>query len=234
MKPHSLIASAVLSSVLMFHPAPGPQTRPAPGPSAVLHLYTMEATAHHHHAAPQAYRVRSGDTLSRIAKRTYGHANRWPALWWVNRHRVHNPNSLRAGQWLHVSRWHPRTPLWLRHKSLAAIPKPKPAPVHHATVVVRHHSDPAPAPVQDTSYVSGSIWDCIAKYESGGNWSINTGNGYYGGLQFTEQTWLGYGGGAYASRADLASPSDQIAVAQKVQASQGWGAWPVTSVKCGV
>ncbi|HET6816116.1 MAG TPA: transglycosylase family protein [Mycobacteriales bacterium] len=72
-------------------------------------------------------------------------------------------------------------------------------------------------------------WDHVAQCESGGNWHINTGNGYYGGLQFSSSTWLGYGGGNYASRADLASKSEQIAIANKVLASQGWGAWPVCS-----
>jgi LysM repeat protein len=84
------------------------------------------------------------------------------------------------------------------------------------------------------TYHSGSsIWDKIAACESGGNWSINTGNGYYGGLQFTQSTWEAYGGLSYASRADLASRSAQITVAEKVQASQGWGAWPVCSYKAG-
>src|SRR3954447_2312416 len=72
-------------------------------------------------------------------------------------------------------------------------------------------------------------WDNVAHCESGGNWHINTGNGYYGGLQFTSSTWLGYGGGHHASRADLASKSEQIAIAEKVLAAQGWGAWPVCS-----
>ena len=72
-------------------------------------------------------------------------------------------------------------------------------------------------------------WDNVAHCESGGNWHINTGNGYYGGLQFTQSTWMGYGGGRYASRADLASKAEQITVANRVLASQGWGAWPVCS-----
>jgi hypothetical protein len=62
--------------------------------------------------------------------------------------------------------------------------------------------------------------------ESGGNWSINTGNGYYGGLQFSQQTWAGFGGTAYAARADLATKAEQIAVAERVLAVQGAGAWP--------
>lgn len=69
-------------------------------------------------------------------------------------------------------------------------------------------------------------WDAVAQCESGGKWSINTGNGYYGGLQFSESTWLAYGGGAYARTANLASQSQQIAIAEKVLAGQGAGAWP--------
>ncbi len=80
----------------------------------------------------------------------------------------------------------------------------------------------------------GTIWDRIAACESGGNWAANTGNGYYGGLQFSSSTWLGYGGGAYASTANLASREQQIAIAERVQAAQGWGAWPVCSVQAGV
>jgi resuscitation-promoting factor RpfA len=72
-------------------------------------------------------------------------------------------------------------------------------------------------------------WDRVAHCESGGNWHINTGNGYYGGLQFSSSTWSGYGGGRYASRADLASKGEQIAVANRVLSAQGWGAWPVCS-----
>jgi nucleoid-associated protein YgaU len=70
-------------------------------------------------------------------------------------------------------------------------------------------------------------WSGVAQCESSGNWSINTGNGYYGGLQFSQSTWAAYGGTAYASRADLASAGQQIAVAEKVLAGQGIGAWPV-------
>ncbi|MFD4526443.1 transglycosylase family protein [Streptomyces sp. NPDC058470] len=77
------------------------------------------------------------------------------------------------------------------------------------------------------------VWDRIAQCESGGNWHINTGNGYYGGLQFSASTWQAYGGGAYASTADKASKGAQIAVATKVQRAQGWGAWPTCSARAG-
>lgn len=70
-------------------------------------------------------------------------------------------------------------------------------------------------------------WDGVAQCESTGNWHINTGNGFYGGLQFTISTWLGYGGGAYAPRADLATRDQQIAIAERVLSGQGAGAWPV-------
>ena len=79
-------------------------------------------------------------------------------------------------------------------------------------------------PAQDTT---AHDWNGVAQCESGGNWSINTGNGYYGGLQFSRSTWESFGGVAYAARADLATPTQQIAVAEKVLASQGAGAWPV-------
>ncbi|KTR53099.1 MULTISPECIES: transglycosylase family protein [Curtobacterium] len=78
---------------------------------------------------------------------------------------------------------------------------------------------------------SGSTWDALAQCESGGNWAINTGNGYYGGLQFNLGTWQAHGGtGNPAS----ASREAQIAVAERVLASQGWGAWPACSAKLGL
>jgi hypothetical protein len=85
----------------------------------------------------------------------------------------------------------------------------------------------APAPSQPPPASGAVNWDAIAQCESGGNWSINTGNGYYGGLQFSQQTWEANGGLTYAPRADLASREAQIAVAEKVYADVGLGAWPV-------
>lgn len=79
----------------------------------------------------------------------------------------------------------------------------------------------------------GAVWDRIARCESGGNWHINTGNGYYGGLQFSAGSWRAHGGGAYASTADRASRAQQIAVATRLQRAQGWGAWPVCAARAG-
>jgi len=113
-----------------------------------------------------------------------------------------------------------------------AKPAPKPAPAPKPTPA------PAPAPrastpTPDAGNTSGAglnlsnaaMWDRIAQCESGGNWSINTGNGYYGGLQFDYGTWLGAGGGDFASRADLASRAEQITVANRVYADRGLQPW---------
>ncbi|MEV8592511.1 transglycosylase family protein [Streptomyces sp. NPDC052012] len=77
-------------------------------------------------------------------------------------------------------------------------------------------------------------WDKVAACESSNDWDINTGNGFYGGLQFTQSTWEAFGGTRYAPRADLATKDEQIAVAEKVLDGQGPGAWPVCSVRAGL
>ncbi len=79
----------------------------------------------------------------------------------------------------------------------------------------------------------GEVWDAISRCEAGGNWAINTGNGYYGGVQFDQNTWERNGGLRFAPRADLATREEQIAVAEVTRARQGWGAWPVCSGRAG-
>jgi len=80
---------------------------------------------------------------------------------------------------------------------------------------------------------NGGAWDSLAKCEAGGNWAINTGNGFYGGVQFDQNTWERSGGLRYAARADLATREEQIAIAEVTRARQGWGAWPVCSGRIG-
>jgi uncharacterized protein YabE (DUF348 family) len=80
---------------------------------------------------------------------------------------------------------------------------------------------------------NGGTWDSLAKCEAGGNWAINTGNGFYGGVQFDQNTWERNGGLRYAARADLATREEQIAIAEVTRARQGWGAWPVCSGRIG-
>ncbi|MET9051296.1 transglycosylase family protein [Streptomyces bacillaris] len=81
---------------------------------------------------------------------------------------------------------------------------------------------------------SGEVWEKVAACESSGSWAVNTGNGYYGGLQFSGATWAAFGGTEYAPRADLATREEQIAVAERVLEGQGPGAWPTCSVKAGL
>ncbi|HEX4248980.1 MAG TPA: transglycosylase family protein, partial [Pseudonocardia sp.] len=78
-----------------------------------------------------------------------------------------------------------------------------------------------------------NVWDRVAQCESGGNWGISTGNGFQGGLQFTQSTWRSFGGAQFASTANRASREQQIVIAEKVLAGQGWNAWPVCSRKAG-
>jgi uncharacterized protein YabE (DUF348 family) len=80
----------------------------------------------------------------------------------------------------------------------------------------------------------GETWDALSRCEAGGNWAINTGNGFYGGVQFDQNTWERNGGLRYAQRADLATREEQIAIAEVTRARQGWGAWPVCSGRLGV
>ncbi|MFE4833813.1 transglycosylase family protein [Arthrobacter sp. NPDC056691] len=101
------------------------------------------------------------------------------------------------------------------------------AAVSAATLALSATAANAAAPTA----TSASTWDSLAQCESGGNWSTNTGNGFSGGLQFTPQTWAAYGG---TGSPQNASRAQQIAVAEKVQASQGWGAWPACSAKLGL
>ena len=79
-----------------------------------------------------------------------------------------------------------------------------------------------------------SDWDRLAQCESGGNWAINTGNGYHGGLQFSASTWQAFGGGQFAPTANLATREQQIIVAERTLAQQGWGAWPACSARLGL
>ncbi|MGH3928764.1 MAG: transglycosylase family protein, partial [Pseudonocardiaceae bacterium] len=102
-----------------------------------------------------------------------------------------------------------------------------PAQPRRVRVGTNHSSAPA--------VEGGSVWDRLAKCESGGNWAINTGNGYYGGLQFNKSTWDAYGGDQYAAYPHQASREEQIATAERVRDDRGgYGAWPSCSAKLGL
>lgn len=88
-----------------------------------------------------------------------------------------------------------------------------------------------PAGAHAAQHATRAQWDQVAHCESGGNWHLNTGNGYYGGLQMSPKTWASYGGHRYARRADLASRSKQIRVANRIHAADGWRPWRTCAPK---
>lgn len=149
------------------------------------------------------YTVQSGDTLSGIASQ-FGTS--WQALQSANG--LANPNLIYPGQTLTVS-------------GSSSAPSSSPS-VTSNPIVNTEQSNPAPQ-----SPASSVNWDAVAACESSGNWAADTGNGFYGGLQFTESTWLAYGGGQYAQNPASASKAAQETVANAVLAGQGIGAWPV-------
>ncbi|MEV6173572.1 transglycosylase family protein [Streptomyces sp. NPDC051954] len=108
------------------------------------------------------------------------------------------------------------------------------------TPVAAHAAPPLPVPALPHLLVPHECgkgkwpWGCIAECESSGRWNVNSGNGFYGGLQFGQPTWEEFGGLKYAPRADLATRKEQISVAQKVVAVQGWEAWPHCSKRYGL
>ena len=99
-------------------------------------------------------------------------------------------------------------------------------------VILRGTKDPRKEPAK-TPPTSG-VWQALAECESGGNWSINSGNGYYGGLQFSESSWIGAGGGKYAPLPHQATAAEQIATAEVLKQNGGWGHWPSCSAKLGL
>jgi len=201
---------------------------PAAGVAKALMGVTISLHAAPAHHVPGHYTVKPGDTLSAIADKAYGSRADWPALWWTNRHKVGNPDAIVVGQRLQLSTWHPRKAWLVRAAMAASTPPAPPAPVASAQSPSSLPATSSAPSYSGGSYSGGGVnWDAIAACESGGNWSTSTGNGFSGGLQFSQGTWDAYGGGQYASSAAGASRSQQIAVAQRVLAGQGIGAWPV-------
>ena len=194
---------------------------PVAGLAKALMVVTisLHPAAAHHDAS--SYRVRAGDTLSQIAAHEYGRAADWPAIWWANRRQVPDPGLISVGQRLRLP-GKPRVRAWLARAAQAEA-----APAAVAPAASGQASAPVTATAPVPASASGVNWSAIAACESGGNWGASTGNGFYGGLQFTQGTWDAYGGGQYASSASQATPAQQIAVANRVLAGQGIGAWPV-------
>ena len=160
-------------------------------------LIVVMASLHPAAAAPPGhYAARPGDTLSGIARHEYGSAAGWPALWWINRHAVPDPDVIAAGQRLALSSWHPRQ-AWLDRAARAAITVPAPArPASAPTAAVAAATGPAPAPAARTSpeqtstAAPGSFQACVIARESGGNArAVNPASGAGGLYQFLPSTW---------------------------------------------
>lgn len=182
------------------------------------------SSAHAQSAPEQAkVTVNAGDNLSMIAD---AHSTTYQRLFSANESIV-DPNIINPGQELRI----PTPDEQLPDRALPAsapVVAGQAAPQTVASAQQPRASAAAPA-------AGTGVWDQLAQCESGGNWNINTGNGYSGGLQFAPGTWTGNGGGQYASTANQATREQQIAVAETIKAKRGnYGAWPACSTKLGL
>lgn len=165
------------------------------------------------HAAALAgtVQVQTNDTLSAIAE---AHGTTYQRLFDANAN-IANPNVIHTGDMVRIPSDDEQIPG-------RALPNTAPTPT------------PAPAQVSSapaSAVANGDVWDKLAQCESGGNWHSNTGNGYSGGLQFSQGTWNANGGSG--NPAD-ASREQQIAVAERIRAARGFSAWPACSAKLGL
>lgn len=176
--------------------------------------------------AAQRYKVESGDTLALIAEEfdIKGKDN-WRRLYDANP-KIDNPDLIIPGQKLVIPG--PKERVKSRPLPQATVTT---APRTGSTTVSRSSTTTAPAAPAAPAAPSGSVWTRLAACESGGNWAANTGNGYYGGLQFSLSSWQAVGGTGYPHQASAAT---QIAMGQRLQAQQGWGAWPSCAAQLGL
>lgn len=188
----------------------------APSAHAETNTQTEQAAP-----TPVVVEVQKGDYLSKIAS---ANQTTYLRIYYANTD-IKDPNLIYAGQKFRI----PAADEQLTERPLpaAATPAPVASPKPASTA-------PKAAPKRTAApaaTVNGSVWDRLAACESSGNWSINTGNGYYGGLQFSLASWRGVGGSGYPHQA---SKAEQIARAEQLLARQGWGAWPACSAKLGL
>ena len=168
--------------------------------------------------------VKRGDSLSKLAKRAK--LTSWRPLWDLNK-KIAHPNLIYPGQKLLI----PAKGEKVKHRPLPALVVTRAVSQERAAAPASSSRRSTVTRSASTSSVGGGVWDRLAQCESGGNWGTNTGNGYSGGLQFAPGTWRANGG---TGSAHNASRAEQIRVAERVRASQGWGAWPACSSKLGL
>lgn len=173
--------------------------------------------------------VQSGDSLTKIAKR---YKTKYTRIYYANT-KIKHPDLIYPGDKLKIPNKDEKLkkrPLGTSKRGVTnsnGFPKQTNEPTPQQPVY-RSQSQPASAKV---SSAGGSAWDRLAACESGGNWQINTGNGYYGGLQFSLSSWRGVGGQGYPHQA---SKAEQIRRGEMLRASGGWGHWPACSAKLGL
>lgn len=172
--------------------------------------------------------VKPGDSLSKIASK---HKSTYQRIYYANES-IEHPDLIYPDSKLRV----PTAEEKLKKRPLpedAAVPAPasRQRTTSRYSAPVQPTRRPTAAPAPADAHINGGVWDRLAACEAGGNWSINTGNGYYGGLQFTLSSWRAVGGQGYPHQA---SKAEQIARGKKLQALQGWGAWPACTAKLGI
>jgi len=199
------------------------------GPNAGHLLSVTRPAAKHTAAQPAKYTVKSGDSLSTIAKRVYKNPNFWPVLYWANHRQIRYANVIEVGQVLTVPAKPAHAPG--APSVLGPTPPPAPAPVATSTSATSYsapsYAAQAPvqsAPVQSTTYSGGSSYQqCVIARESGGNSQVMNSSGHYGLYQFSSGTWSAYGG----NPADFghASVAEQNQVFNNAIAAGGQSNW---------
>lgn len=172
--------------------------------------------------AAQQVVIQPGDSLTKIAT---DHSTTYVRLYDANT-QIENPDVIHPGENVRVPAADEVIPS--RPMPTAA---PAVAPQPAAAAQPRAAAQPKPQAAAPVYSTGGSVWDQVARCESGGNWAANTGNGYYGGLQFSLGSWRAVGGSGYPSQA---SREEQISRAEMLKARQGWGAWPSCTAKLGL
>jgi hypothetical protein len=180
-------------------------------------------------ALPVAYTARPGDTLSKIARRQLGHADRWPALWYANRREVRNPDALRAGTQLTLAVPDHPVHAWLAAKAMAAIPEPPaPVPAPHARLAASEAGSPGRTPSEPAaatgSVTPGSAYEaCVIDHESGGDaGAVNPSSGAGGLYGFLPSTWQSLG---YSGLPEDAPVAEQQQAFDRLHAEAGSSPW---------
>ena len=168
-------------------------------------------TAH----AANIYTVKSGDTLSAIAQQ---YQTNYRALAEASPG-INNPDMIFPGDEVHIA-----------GSSEAQAQTQTSNSAQNSSA----NSGNTPAEPAAATEATQGVWDRLAQCEAGGDWHINTGNGFYGGLQFLPSTWAAFGGHQYAPNAHLATREQQIEIAERTQNVQGWGAWPACTASLGI